>query len=92
MEKSENLLVRLALEVKQVFYRVNVEWIPLQLKTCWVWVGTSMVKSWLHKTVALITLEHPWVQQIINSLIVNLKERDIELDIFEFFKRLYLLD
>ena len=74
MEQSQNLLVRLALEIEQVFNCINIEGVPFKFETCRVVIsgGTSVMKSWLNKAISPISLEHAWIQQIINLLIINL--------------------
>jgi hypothetical protein len=51
-----------------------------------------VVESWLHEPIPSILLEHPRVQQIIDFLVVYLKERHIHLNILKLFERLNLLD
>ena len=93
VEEAEDLLLRRARETEQILDRVHIERIPLQLEAHWFRSGTSArEEGGLLQPLTFGLLEHPWVEQIIDLLVVDLQERDVHLYVLELSERLDLLN
>ena len=72
VKQMQDLINALALYVEEILHRVNIILIPLKFEAI-----VSISQHFEHHLALLLRLEHVSVQEIVNLLVVKLKERNI---------------